>query len=155
MKSNATPSAEYLKNAVLTATPEQLHLMLYDGAIRFSERGLDAMRSGDLEAMFNALERAQMIVLELGNGLRREVYPELADRMAATYNFIYRRLVDANIQRDEQAVDDALRVLRYQRETWVLLIDKLQKEAHAQSAPSDSDRPSSDDGATSSFSAKA
>ena len=108
--------------------------MLYDGAIRYAERGLEALRAGDLEGTFNALERAQMIVLELGNGLRREVSPELADRMAALYNFIYRRLVDANIQRDAQAVDEVLGLLRYQRETWSLLIEKLQKEAGAQSA---------------------
>jgi flagellar secretion chaperone FliS len=147
MKPNTTPSAEYLKNTVLTATPEQLHLMLYDGAIRFAERGLDALRAGDREGTFNALERAQMIVLELGNGLRREIYPELADRMAAVYNFIYRRLVDANLQRDEKAIDEALRVLRYQRETWLLLIDKLQKEARAAAPPASSDqRPSPSEG---------
>lgn len=155
MKSNATPSAEYLKNAVLTATPEQLHLMLYDGAIRFAERGLDAMRRGDLEGMFNALERAQMIMIELGNGIRRDVNPALADRMTGLYNFVYRRLVDANLQRDPVAIDDVLRVLRYQRETWVLLIDKLQKETHAHTAAAARTESPSADCVTSSFSAEA
>ncbi|MBU0638855.1 MAG: flagellar protein FliS, partial [Planctomycetes bacterium] len=43
----------------------------------------------------------------------------------------YRRLVDANMQRDEDAVDDALRILRHQRETWALLIEKIAKEQAA------------------------
>ena len=129
MSYNANPSLEYLKNAVLTATPEQLQLMLYDGAIRFAARGLVAIRAKDREAAFTALERAQLIVLEMSNGIRREVNPELADRMGAIHSFVYRRLIDANLQQDEQAVQEALRILRYERETWTMLIEKLQKEA--------------------------
>ena len=136
MSQAAKPSQEYLKNAVLTATPEQLHLMLYDGAIRFATRGQEAIRAKDREAAFTALERAQLIVLELSAGIQRDVNPELADRMAALYNFIYRRLIEANINQDEQAAEDALRILRYQRETWVLLMEKLQKEGPASPKPS-------------------
>lgn len=128
MSYNANPSSEYLKNAVMTATPEQLQLMLYDGAIRFAVRGLEAIRAKDREAALLALERAQLIVLEMGNGMRREVNPELADRMGAIYSFVYRRLIDANVKQDEQALQDALRILRYERESWQLLVEKLQKE---------------------------
>ncbi|MBU0638147.1 MAG: flagellar export chaperone FliS, partial [Planctomycetes bacterium] len=127
----ANASHEYLKNAVLTATPEQLQLMLLDGAIRLATRGQEAIRANDIEGSYNALERAQRIVLELSAGLRPEVNPELVEQMAALYNFIYRRLVDANMQRDEDAVDDALRILRHQRETWALLIEKIAKEQAA------------------------
>jgi flagellar protein FliS len=128
MSYNANSSSEYLKNAVMTATPEQLQLMLYDGAIRFAVRGLEAIRAKDREAALLALERAQLIVLEMGNGIRREVNPELADRMGAIYSFVYRRLIDANVKQDEQALQDALRILRYERESWQLLVEKLQKE---------------------------
>jgi flagellar protein FliS len=128
MNHATVPSQEYLRNAVLTATPEQLHLMLYDGAIRFAERGREAMRAKDREACLNALERAQLIVVELSNGVRREVNPELVDRMLALYNFTWRRLVDANIHQDEQALDEALRILHHQREAWLLLMEKLKKE---------------------------
>ncbi len=131
MNPNPSVSQEYLRNAVLTAPPEQLQLMLYDGAIRFATRGLEAIRVKDREAAFNALDRAQRIVIELSNGIRREINPELADRMSAIYSFIYRRLVDANIRQDEQAVEDALRILRYERETWLLLLEKLKQESQA------------------------
>jgi flagellar protein FliS len=122
-------SQEYLKSAVLTAPPEQLQLMLFDGAIRFTLRGKEALEHDDIEGAFNGFERAQRIVLELNNGLRREVNPELVDQMAALYNFIFRRLVDANVHRDLAAADDAVRILRHQRETWAMLIEKLAQES--------------------------
>jgi len=135
MSTHGTPSQEYLKNAVLTASPEQLQLMLYDGAIRFSTRGLEAIQAQDREAAFNALDRAQRIVLELSNGLRREVNPDLADQMSALYNFVFNKLVEANVNQDEQAIHDALRILRHQRETWVLLMEKLRSELYPTAGP--------------------
>lgn len=146
VRRHATLSHEYLKAAVLTATPEQLQLMLYDGAIRFATRGLEALRAKDREGLFTALERAQLIVLELSNGIRREVQPELADRMNALYQFVYRRLIDANLHQDERAIDEALRTLRFERETWLLLIEKIQREAHggAPAEPSTTE-PAADD----------
>lgn len=128
MNQSSDASHQYLKNAVLTATPEQLQLMLYDGAIRFATQGREALAANNRAAAFEGLDRAQQIVLELSNGVNREVNPQLADRMLALYDFIFRRLVDANINQDLQAVDEALRILRHQRETWVLLMEKLQQE---------------------------
>ncbi len=128
-----TPKAsqEYLKNAVMTATPEQLQLMLYDGAIRFATQGVDAVQRRDFEAAYNALSRAQKIVVALHDGLKREVNPGLVDQMSALYAFVFRRLVDCNINRDVTAGEDAVRILRHQRETWVLLMDKLAAHAGA------------------------
>jgi len=117
----------------MTASPEQLQLMLLDGAVRYAQRGREALQKGDIEEAFNALERAQRIVLELNSGLRREVNPELVDQMAALYDFVYRRLIDANIHREIEAADDALRILRHQRETWSLLIERLARAATPQS----------------------
>jgi flagellar protein FliS len=128
MSQTPNASKQYLKNAVMTASSEQLHLMLLDGAIRFALHGLEAIKADNIEEMFNALERAQRIVLELSNGLRREANPELVDRMTALFAFIYRRLVDANMQRETPPVEDALRILRHQRETWALLIEKIKKD---------------------------
>ncbi len=58
------------------------------------------------------------------SGLRREVNPELCERMAAMYAFIYRKLVDASVTKDTTNLDDALKVLRLERETWALLLEK-------------------------------
>ncbi len=129
-------SAAYLRDAVMTATPEQLQLMLYDGAIRFATQGRDAILAKDHERIYDRFSRAQRIVLEMQSSLRPEVNPSLCAQMASLYNFIYRKLVDANIHRDLAACDDALKILQYQRETWVMLIEKLKAERAGLTSPS-------------------
>jgi flagellar protein FliS len=119
---------EYLKTKVMTASPEMLTLMLWDGALRFAEQGREAILKKDIEGSYHALTRAQRIIMELTTSLKHEVNPELCRNLSSLYNFIYRRLVDANLQRDVKLVDDALEIMRHQRETWVLLMDKLAKE---------------------------
>lgn len=119
------PKLEYLKAAVLTASQEQLHLMLLDGAIRFVTTAREAIEAKQIEAAYNALDRAQRIIQELDGGMRREANPELVDRTRSLYAFIFRRLIDAGITRDLKAVDDALKILRAQRETWTLLMEKI------------------------------
>lgn len=117
----------YLRDAVMTATPEQLQLMLYDGCIRFAIQARDALERKDLEASYEKLTRAQHIILEMQNGLNYEVNPELCRRVASIYGFLYRKLVDACVQRDISAIDDTLRVLRIERETWQMLVEKVSK----------------------------
>ena len=128
-------SFEYLKSAVMTATPEQLHLMLLDGAIRFATKAQEELKRKNREAALNAFERAQQIALELTLGINREANPQLGDQFVALYNFVYRRLVDANLHQDERAVEDALRILRHQRETWLLIVQKLRGADSAASPP--------------------
>jgi flagellar secretion chaperone FliS len=119
-------SGEYLRNAVMTATPEQLHLMLYDGAIRFITQAKDALAAKNLEASCEKLIRAQRIVLEMQRGLRPEHNPELCRNLEGLYTFVYNRLVDANISHDAGAMQEALQILEHQRETWRMLIERVQ-----------------------------
>ncbi len=123
----------YLRNAVMTARPEQLQLMLYDGAIRFVSQAREAIEKKEIENSFNLLTRAQNIVREMEHGLRHEVAPEICGQMASLYQFVFGKLVDANVNKDLQAIDDALKVLRHQRETWAILADKVQKAQTAES----------------------
>ncbi len=125
---SATAPNDYLRNRILQATPEQLHLMLYDGAIRFATQGRDAILRKDYEEIYEKLTRAQHIVLEMQLGLKPDVHPELCEQMSGLYNFVYRKLVDACVHRNASDVDDALKILRHQRETWVMLIDKVNAE---------------------------
>lgn len=125
------PATQYLKTKVMTASPEMLQLMLWDGAIRFSEQAKEAILKKDIEGSYNALIRAQKIIMEMNVTLKHDVAPDLCDKMSALYTFMYRRLVDANLQKDIKAVDDALQIMRHQRETWVMLIEKLNKEKAA------------------------
>jgi len=128
----AAPTQEYLKTKVMTASPEMLTLMLWDGAIRFAEQGKDAILKKDIEGSYKALLRSQQIVMELISCLKHSVNPDLCGKLASLYNFIYRRLIDANLKKEPQLVDDALEIMRHQRETWLMLIDQLAKERAAE-----------------------
>lgn len=128
----ATPQTnQYLRDAVMQGTPEQLQLMLYDGAIRFALKGRDAIEARDHEQAYESLSRAQKIVLEMDGGLRPEVNREICERMSALYNFVYRKLIHACVHRDTSAIDDALKILRYQRQTWIILLEKITSEVDA------------------------
>jgi flagellar protein FliS len=124
---NQQAANNYLRTKVLTATPEQLQLMLYDGAIRFAEQSRVALEQKNYEQSYNALSRAQRIIAELSASLKHEVAPDLCGKLSSLYNFIYRKLVEANIEHKLDALNEALNILRYQRETWLLLLDKLGK----------------------------
>lgn len=115
----------YLRTKILTASPQELRLMLYDGAIKFSRQAADALTAEDYETAYGALMRAQKIVLELSSSLNHEVAPELCSKLSGLYTFIYKKLVEANFQRKIEPVQDALKILEYERETWQLLIEKI------------------------------
>ncbi len=117
----------YLRDAVLTASPEQLQLMLYDGCIRFSLQARDAIEKEDFETSYERLTRAQKIIMEMQNALDYEVNSELCERVASIYGFLYNKLVDACVHRDVDAIDDAVKVLRIERKTWQILVDKVKK----------------------------
>ena len=131
------PANQYLRSKILTATPEQLQLMLYDGAIRFAEQGKIAIQQRDYERSYELLTRAQRILTELQCSLRPELAPELAKNLASLYTFAYLRLVDANISQSTAKVDDALKVLRYQRETWAMVMEQQTAEKAAEVAGTD------------------
>ena len=101
--------------------------MLFDGAIRFAEQGKAALEKSDFQASYLALSKAQKIINELNSNLRHDIYPELCGKLASLYNFAHRNLVEANIHHQTEPVDEALKVIRYQRETWVLLMQQLQQ----------------------------
>lgn len=125
----STPNTNvYLRTKVMTAGPAELRLMLFDGAVKFAEQGRAGIRESDPEKTFNGLTRAQDIVMELINSLRPEHEPELCEKLSALYTFIYGRLVSACTQRNVAFVDEALDLLRYERETWALLLQKMAGE---------------------------
>lgn len=126
----------YLRTKVLTASQEELRLMLFDGAIRFARLGREGLIGKDYEKSFEGITRCQAILMDLINSLRPEHDPDLCEKLAALYTFMYTRLLDASRQRDAGIVDEVLRLLEFERETWVMLMEQLAREAKgaAQSA---------------------
>jgi flagellar protein FliS len=137
------PAQNYLRTKVLTATPEQLQLMLYDGAIRFAEQGRIALSEKRFEQSYELLTRTQKIIVELQCGLKHDLAPDLCGKLAALYNFVHRKLVDANTKHELPALDEALNILRYQRETWAMLLQRL-SQSKAAVAASKLDMPGPD-----------
>ena len=126
-----TEANAYLRTQVLTASPEQLRLMLLDGAIRFAQQAADGLETNDYEASYNGITQARAIVLELATSIRPDVDPELAERVQSVYMFLYAELIDASLNRDKARLDKAIELLHYERETWSLLMDKVAAERAA------------------------
>ena len=131
---NQQAAQNYFRTRIMTATPEQLQLMLYDGALRFGEQARPALLARNYAQSFNLISRVQKIVAELTGSLKRDVAPSVCDKLTALYNYAYRKLIEANIHHRIEALDEAMRVLRYQRETWVMLMNKLTQQKAAQAA---------------------
>lgn len=114
----------YLRTKIMTASPEELRLMLYDGCVRFCNQAKTALEQNDFEKVYDNLQRAQKIVMELSTSLNRSISPDLCDKLAALYNYCYRLLVDANMTRDTSKLDEVIKLIGYERETWQMLMEK-------------------------------
>ena len=117
MSANAYASQGYRENSVLTATPERLVVMLYDGANRFLIQAAAAMRS-DAHATTNSkLQRAEAIIDELMATLDMD-QGEVSERLQSIYLFCRRTLMEARVERDAQKVDQVAGLLGELREAW-------------------------------------
>ncbi len=106
----------YQRNAIMTASPAELTLMLYDGAIKFCNIAILGIEKGDMEKAHVNLKKAQAIISEFRITLDRK-YPVWED-FDRVYEYIYRRLVDANMSKEVADVEDALKYIREMRDTW-------------------------------------
>jgi len=131
---NANVAQNYLRTKVLTATPEQLQLMLYDGALRFGEQARVALQERRFEDSYRLISKVQKIITELSITLKHDVAPDLCGKLSALYTFVYKKLIEANIEHQLAPMDEALNILRYQRETWAMLLDQLGKKKAAAAA---------------------
>lgn len=112
----STGYEQYRQTAVQTAPPEQLVIMLYDGAIRFLEQAKAALLQGE-DASAPA-SRAQEIIVELASSLNHEVGGEIASNLARLYDFWLQWLIQAQVKRDTAKIDEVLVMVRELREAW-------------------------------------
>jgi flagellar protein FliS len=109
-------------------------MMLYDGAIRFGEQARLALEKKNFEESYNNISRVQKIITELSCTLKHNVAPELCGKLAALYNYAYRKLIEANIEHKVTSLNEAMDVLRFQRDTWAMLMDQIGKKKAAAAA---------------------
>ena len=107
----------YTESSILTAPPERLVVMLYDGAIRFLKQAAAAERNGHHQLFLERLRRGEAIIDELNVTLDMS-QGEVAARLRSIYLFCKRHLVEAHLKRDASHVDEVVRLLSDLRESW-------------------------------------
>jgi flagellar protein FliS len=120
MSAYRDPSRAYAENSVLTAPPERLVVMLYDGAGRFLARAAAATREGDVGAAGTALGRAGAILDELLATLDLDT-GEIAERLRDIYLFCNRELLRAQVEKDPARIDRVATLLAELRESWAAI----------------------------------
>lgn len=120
------PYAVYQKSKVETASPAELTLMLYDGAIKFCNVALMAMEEGDVEKRHSNITKAENIIEEFLSTLNYKY--EVAKDFERVYNYIYNLLAEANIKGDRELLERALGHLREMRDTWVEVMKRARQE---------------------------
>lgn len=117
--------AAYANSKVATATPAELTLMLYDGAIKFCNIAIMALEEKDLEKAHNNIIKVENIISEFQITLNHK-YPVAKD-FDAVYKYLKERLVEANVKKDKEVLEEVLEHLRTMRDTW----KEIMKVVHA------------------------
>ena len=127
MRQNAARSAEvYRQQQVMTATPEALTLMLYNGAIKFINESIEASKKKEYEKANTSCIKAQNIISEFRLTLKMEY--EISKNLLALYNYAYDRLVEGNMNEDISKLEEAKGILSELRDAWAQAMKAVKNE---------------------------
>ena len=118
----------YFRTKVMTASREELRLMLLEGSLRFMRGGREALVKKDWEEVYSGFTQAKAIILELMNTLDRSANPELCDRLTGLYTYMYSRLTEGSLEKDVVKVDEVIGLMEFERDTWVMLMERIAAE---------------------------
>lgn len=116
MVMNKNPYAAYANSKVMTASPAELVLMLYDGAIKFCNIAIMGIEENDIQKAHNNIIKVENIISEFRATLDHK-YP-VAEDFDRVYEYLNRRLQEANIKKDVEILNEVLMHLRTMRDTW-------------------------------------
>ena len=108
----------YKNNSVNYASKEQLLLMILDGAVKYSKIGRQAILDKDINKKHESLMRTQDIIYELMISLDRNIGGEWADNLYNIYEFINKKLMEANIKADAKIMDEVIPLIEEIRDMW-------------------------------------
>lgn len=117
--------AAYANNKIMTASKAELTLMLYDGAIKFCNKAIEAVDENKIEQAHINIMKVENIIQEFQATLNYK-YPVAKD-FNNVYEYLQRRLVDANLKKDKEILEEVLKHLRTMRDTWK---EVMQRSAH-------------------------
>ena len=118
--------AAYANNKVMTASPAELTLMLYEGAIKFANIAIEAIEAKDVQKAHDNIMKVERIIEEFQSTLNHK-YPVAKD-FDEVYNYLMVRLQEANMKKDKEIMEEVLKHLRTMRDTW----KQVMKLAHTQ-----------------------
>ena len=119
------PYEQYQKNKILTATPAEITLMLYDGAIKFCNIAIMAIENKEIEKAYTNIRKTQRIIEEFRNTLDRK-YP-VSEDFDRIYVYLLQRLYVANIKKDKEVLEEVNTHLRSLRDTWKEVMKRCNK----------------------------
>ena len=114
--------AAYANSKVMTASPAELTLMLYEGAIKFCNIAILAIEEKDVSKAHNNIMKVENIIIEFQSTLDHK-YPVAKD-FDAVYNYLMQRLQEANLKKDPEILKEVLGHLRTMRDTWKEVMEK-------------------------------
>lgn len=110
------PYGQYKQNSIMTASPQELTLMLYNGALKFIGLSKVHIEKNDIPKANESIIRAQDIIQELNITLNMDY--EISTGLRSLYTYILDLLIDANIYKDIKYLDEAAEMVKELRDTW-------------------------------------
>ena len=107
---------QYKENSIFTASPEELTLMLYNGLVKFIMRGIDSIEKKSIQEANTNIIKAQNIVSEFMNTL--DMNYEISGSLDSIYDYMLSRLIDANVAKDKDILEEVLGFAKVLRDTW-------------------------------------
>lgn len=108
--------AAYNNSKILTASPAELTLMLYDGAIKFANIAIVGIENHDIEKAHNNIRKTERIIQEFDSTLDDRF--EVSKDFHNVYRYLLQRLQEANMKKDKEILEEVLNHLRTMRDTW-------------------------------------
>lgn len=113
---NNNPYSKVKENAIFTATPEELTLMLYEGALKFANQAVIYIEKKDFYNANIRIQKVKDILRELKYTL--DMKYEISNQLAQMYDYILKRLTDANLKKDLEIMEEVISLLRQLRDMW-------------------------------------
>ena len=125
-----TAADAYKRQQVMTATPEALTLMLYNGCLKFIKEGVEALAEKHYETANESLQKAQNIISEFRVTLNMDY--EISHQLLPLYNYAYERLVEGNMKSDPTIIAEASDIMTELRDAWAQAMKKAREEKGSQ-----------------------
>ena len=126
----------YKRQQIMTATPEALTLMLYNGCLKFMNEGKDAIEAKQYEQANTSLQKAQNIISEFRLTLNMEY--DIAKQLMPLYNYTYDRLIEGNLKSDTAMIQEGIDIIKELRDAWAQAMKKARQEKGTNNVQGDS-----------------